>query len=100
MLYAVVYMSPYDNHGQGRGVCVWCNRGSTVLETRHRQLVGLGVRGRGRAETVGYLDLGLAFLLALAERDRLHEQPDELLALLKPLGRVILYLLQATPERE
>ena len=59
VLYAVVYGSPYDNHGQGRDVCVWCNRGSTVLDNRHRQLVGLGVRGRGWSETVGYLDLGL-----------------------------------------
>jgi hypothetical protein len=39
-------------------------------------------------------------LLTLAERDRLHEQPDELLALLEPLGRVLLDLVQALPERE
>jgi hypothetical protein len=39
-------------------------------------------------------------LLALAERDRLHEQPDKLLALLEPLGRVLLDLVQALPERE
>jgi len=46
------------------------------------------------------VDLGPAFLLALAERDRLHEQPDKLLALLEPLGRVLLDLVQALPERE
>src|SRR5215211_8788274 len=74
-------------------------RSATVLDNRHRQLVGLGHRVRGRAETVGYLDLGPAFLLALAERDRLHEQPNELLALLKPLGRVLLDFVQALPER-
>jgi hypothetical protein len=38
-------------------------------------------------------------LLALAERDRLHEQPDKLLALLEPLGRVLLDLVNAVRSR-
>jgi hypothetical protein len=57
MLYFVVYRSPYGNHCQGRGVYVWSKGLSTVLETRHKRIVGLGIRGRGRGETVGYLDL-------------------------------------------
>jgi hypothetical protein len=43
MLYSVLHGSSYGNHGEGRGVCVWCNGLSTVLETRHRRVVdGLG----------------------------------------------------------
>jgi hypothetical protein len=66
---------------------------------RHKQTVGLGRRIR-RAETIGYLDLSATFLLAPAERNRLHEQSDELLALLEPLGRIFFDLGQAPPERE
>src|SRR5215212_1801361 len=35
--------SPYGNHGQGRDVYVWCKGLSTVLETRHKRIVELGV---------------------------------------------------------
>ena len=57
MLYSVVYGSPYGNHGEGRGVYVWCNRLSTVLEciTKHAPLGrrASGVRLGWRIETVG-----------------------------------------------
>jgi hypothetical protein len=32
MLYSVLCRSSYGNHGQGRGVYVWCNRRFAVLE--------------------------------------------------------------------
>ena len=57
----LLYGSPYGNHGEGRGVCVWCNGRPTVLEciTKHTPLGRRARRPsrRWRTEAVGYLDL-------------------------------------------
>ena len=37
LLNSILAGSPYGDHRQGRGVCVWCNGRSAVLEMNHRQ---------------------------------------------------------------
>src|SRR5215211_1060997 len=102
MLYFVVYRSPYGNHGEGRGVCVWSKGLSTVLDLiTKRASLGRIVRVRGcwRTKAVGDSDLGPTVLGLLADRDLGHEESCELTAGSKGLLRAVLDVRHAPLQR-